>query len=358
MDQALQEKLESLLAPIAEDHPGGEDLTYSPLYEQIREARRADDPSLPQEEWEAPVKAAEWGRVCTLCEAGLRTRSKDLQLAAWYTEALVRQDGYSGAAFGFRLITGLLQRFWEVLYPAFDQTDMEERSSKIEWLNTQLGQTLRQVPITAPQQGGYDWFRWQESRDVENLGRGGDPKAKDKALAEGKLSGEVFDKCARDSGVVWFQTLSSDLAQARAAFDELVAEMDNRFGEHTPVLAGVREALDVCGEVVRRLHGQYGGGPTEMEAPPDGDVGAVSPEGQGSETPRGGNPAMARADAIRKLREVAYYFRTHEPHSPVALLVERAAKWAEMRLEDWLRTVIKDAPTLEQLRELLDIKQD
>ena len=64
-----------------------------------------------------------------------------------------------------------------------------------------------------------------------------------------------------------------------------------------------------------------------------------------------------RNDAVRALREVAAFFRHNEPHSPVALLVERAASWAEMPLEKWLASVIKDQTTLSQLRELLDVKE-
>jgi type VI secretion system protein ImpA len=43
--------------------------------------------------------------------------------------------------------------------------------------------------------------------------------------------------------------------------------------------------------------------------------------------------------------------------TPVALLAERAANWAEMPLEHWLEAVIKDQSTLGQLRELLDIPE-
>ena len=69
-----------------------------------------------------------------------------------------------------------------------------------------------------------------------------------------------------------------------------------------------------------------------------------------------GSP-QSRADVIGLLHEAARYFRAHEPHSPVALLVERAARWAEMPLEDWLATVIKDGSTLGQLDELLGIRR-
>ena len=58
-----------------------------------------------------------------------------------------------------------------------------------------------------------------------------------------------------------------------------------------------------------------------------------------------------RNDAIDALREVASYFRHHEPHSPVAYLLERAVAWANMPLEEWLAEVVRDESTLSSIRE-------
>jgi type VI secretion system protein ImpA len=66
----------------------------------------------------------------------------------------------------------------------------------------------------------------------------------------------------------------------------------------------------------------------------------------------------ARARAIVQLREVATYFRTHEPHSPVAPLVERAARWGEMNLESWLTEVVSDETMLTALKTLLDFREE
>ena len=41
----------------------------------------------------------------------------------------------------------------------------------------------------------------------------------------------------------------------------------------------------------------------------------------------------------------------------MTFLAERAASWAEMPLEKWLESVIKNDATLRQLRELLDIRE-
>ena len=70
--------------------------------------------------------------------------------------------------------------------------------------------------------------------------------------------------------------------------------------------------------------------------------------------PQFSGPIQSRDEAVNQLREIARFFRDTEPHSPVSLLAERAARWAEMPLEQWLSTVIKDEVTLGHLRELLD----
>ncbi|HEY6331529.1 MAG TPA: type VI secretion system ImpA family N-terminal domain-containing protein, partial [Blastocatellia bacterium] len=84
--------IESLLVSIPGENPAGEDLTYDPLLDEIREARRADD-NLEQGDWKRELKSADWNKVVALTSEALATRSKDLQLAAWLAEALAKLHG-------------------------------------------------------------------------------------------------------------------------------------------------------------------------------------------------------------------------------------------------------------------------
>jgi type VI secretion system ImpA family protein len=61
----------------------------------------------------------------------------------------------------------------------------------------------------------------------------------------------------------------------------------------------------------------------------------------------------SRQDALKRLADVAEFFRKTEPHSPVSYLVQRAVKWGNMPLDNWLQEVIKDENVLGQLRETL-----
>lgn len=350
MDASTQ-RAEALLAPIPGDHPGGEDVAYSADIDAIREARRADDARLAQGEWQSEIKSAQWPKVRDLCESILIGRSKDIQIAAWYAEALTRIEGFAGLAKGLAVCNGLLTDFWEFCYPPLDGDDLEERIGKFEWINRELAQAVRLIPLTSSATG-YSWLKWDESRTVENLGLK-DAAAKEQALAEGKTSGEAFDNAVTNSGLGFYERLYQDLSHAQFVFGEFNRHVDDRFGADAPSLTDLRDAISACAEWVERQIKRLGG----HSAPPV--VETVTPADQSKAKPMMPSTfdgaITSRADAIRNLREVGRYFREHEPHSPVGLLAERAAGWAEMSLDQWLTTVVKDDSTLGHLRELLGI---
>lgn len=356
-----------LLDPIPGDDIGGVDLSFSAIFDEIREARREDDTTLAQGDWETSLKTAEWSRVKDLAEEVLSSQSKDLQVAAWYAEAMARLKGFEGVTAGLVAIEGLLNEFWEFCYPSLDPDDLEERAGKIEWMNKQLTVVIREIPLTDRASGGHSFLKWEESRLVDNLGLK-DGVARDRAIAAGKLSGEDFDKAALMSGGVYYEKLHARLREAVAAADALAARVDERFGLDAPSLKDMRGALAACDALVGKLLIRTGGATvseTRNSLPEQGMERGKDQTGRSDE--RGAASAGAclapgivvtRADAIQALRAAAVYFRKNEPHSPVAPLAERAAKWAEMPLDRWLASVIKDQSTLAQLKELLDFPEE
>lgn len=344
-----------LLEPIPGSHPGGSDLAYFKEFDAIREARRADDPTLAQGAWETEIKAAQWPLVRELCEEALRKKSKDFQIACWYTEALTRLEGFSGLETGLKLLNGLVTDFWEFAYPELDTNDHEERISKFEWLDTQMPHVVRCVPMTSAASGGYSWLQWEESRNVENIGAR-DAKAKETALAEGKLAADTFDKAVTASGGKFYENLLAQLMAVQAAQAELEQHVDRAFGADAPSLRGLRDTIAACVDLAQRLALRTGAKtqspPPEVSPPTDAAVTELKRTPMNA--PQFSGPIQSRDEAINQLREIARFFRDTEPHSPVSLLAERAARWAEMPLEQWLSTVIKDDVTLGHLRELLD----
>jgi type VI secretion system protein ImpA len=354
--------LAALLDAIPGDDIGGVDLSFSDEFDAIRNARRQDDPSLAQGDWQMELKIAQWPKVVELAEDILRNKSKDLQVAAWYAEALTKLRGFEGLAFGLTVLDGLICDFWEFCYPSYDPEDTEERIGKIEWINQQLPMSVRNIPLTDHSSGGYSWHRWEESRAIDNLGLK-DTVARDKAIASGKLSGEAFDKAVQTSGREFYEKLHRLIGDAKAAVLSLESHIDQHFGHNAPSLKDLRLAILSCHDLVGKLLTRMGG---HLHAIPQGaatnsadktltDVSLAATATVPLFTPTVG-VIYSRSDAVKALREVSLYFKMNEPHSPVYFLVERAASWAEMPLDQWLASVIKDDNTLGQLQELLGVR--
>ena len=337
---------EGLLAPISPEHPGGADLALTLDLDAIRKARQGDDGGLAQGEWVRALKIPQWPQVRDLCEAILKSRSKVLQVACWYAEALTMLDGFQGLTAGLQVLEGLLERFWPTCHPVLEGTFAEERAGRFEWLDNNLPLAVKQIPITEPGAGGFTWLHWEEARNVDNLGLR-NPQAKEEAIGEGKLAGEVFQKAVLASGPAFFATLQGEVLEALTRCGSLQAALDHRFGPEGPGLVGLAQALQNCLDFVTQTRQRNYSAPTpeRRAAPPP--VPAL---------PLGSPTVHTRSDAIATLRATAAFFRAAEPQSPVALLVERAANWAEMPLDAWLNEVIKDQATLAQLRELLNLK--
>jgi type VI secretion system protein ImpA len=130
--------------------------------------------------------------------------------------------------------------------------------------------------------------------------------------------------------------------------------MDEKFGRETPGLGELGKALGRVSDWVEKTVKEK-----RIEEP---DAADSSGEGAGEEASAGGGvsassgPVKTRQDALRRLAEVADYFRRTEPHSPVSYLVQRAITWGQMPLEAWLSDVIKDGTQLDSIRETLGLK--
>src|SRR6476660_7598704 len=153
---------DELLNPIAGANPGGVELRYDPLFDKIKEARREDD-DVPQGEWTTALKTADWPLVIKLSKDALTTKSKDLQIAAWLAEALLKREGFAGLQAGLDVLTGLLEQHWDHLYPEIDDGDAEMRAAPLEWVGLKLEVPVRMVPLDTH---GHTSFQFAESRTV------------------------------------------------------------------------------------------------------------------------------------------------------------------------------------------------
>ncbi len=354
--------LDALLMPIPGDNPAGVEVRYT-RYDEIKEARRQDD-NLPKGDWEekGPIKVADWKKVTTVTTKALATETKDLQVAVWLVEALVKEEGFIGLRDGLLLLKELHGRFWDSVYPIIEEGDFSFRAGPIDWMNEDknLPFAIRGIPfIRSPEGDAYSLLHWEEAQEVENLGRK-NPKEKAAAIAEKKMTVEQFNKAVQSTPLAHCLALLEHVQQTQEALDGLQQIILEKYGESNnecPSLEKIRKVLEECHAILEGIVKGKGG--AKVEIPGEARAGAATTPGAPERSPSGGGGGIIpydRLDALARLAAVAEFFRQTEPHSPVAYLVERATKWGEMPLEDWLSEVIKSKEVLGSVRETLGIK--
>ena len=353
--------LDALLAPIAGENPSGENLQYSGLHDEIREARRADD-DVPQGEWVHELKIADWEKVAELSGESLAGKTKDLQIVAWLSEAAVNMNGFPGLRDSLKLATGFLESLWDTVYPEIDEgNDLEARANSLAWLDRQAADAAKKIPLTKRAGANYNFFQWEDAlqydfpADTSKLSSDALQQLEEKrarAQAEGKITGEDTRKAKSETRRAFYEELAADVAESWTALKALDKAMDARFGRQTPGLGGLTKTLEGIRSLLEKVVKEKR---IEEPDPSDAVEGAEGETGTGSSAGPGG-AIRARDQALAQLAQVADYFRRTEPHSPVSYLVQRAIAWGQMPLDAWLVDVIKDNNVLAGLRETLGLK--
>lgn len=331
---------EDLLTPIPGENPGGENLRYAGVYDKIKEARREDDED-PQGDWKHERKKADHKLVLKLSQEALATKSKDLQLAAWITEALLKQDGFPGLLQGLELIRGLVENFWDHLYPEIEDGDAELRATPLEWVATRFEDTLKRVPLT---KDGLNFFDYKLSRMVGFEADATDEsrqQARAQAIADGKPTGEDFDNAFAATPKAFYKQAVDDLDACIEKSDALNELCEAKFGDAHPSFGKLHEHL----EIVRTQFNAFLNKKRETEPDEEAPGEAVAEEAPAEEAVSAGGgaaaaPARAKAvsvepsdheDAIHRVAIVAKFLRQEDGYSPVPYLLLRALRWGELR---------------------------
>jgi len=243
---------DDLLLPIPGANPAGDDLRYSLLYDQIKEARRHED-ELSQGEWQRERKVADYPLTIKLARQALSTQTKDLQIAAWLTEALIRENGYGGLHLGLTVCLGLIDGFWDHLYPALEDGDAELRAAPLSWVASRLDVTVRSVPLV---KDGYDWFAHKGSRSLGYENPAATPeqkKAREKAVKGGTVTAETFDKAFAETPKFYYAQSEKDLDAALETLAALDAVCERRFADAAPAFGKLRSAVEEVRHTVHAL---------------------------------------------------------------------------------------------------------
>jgi type VI secretion system protein ImpA len=344
--------VDQLLEPISSEAPAGAFLRYEGTYDRIQEARREDDSTLQQGVWKRDLKRANWNSVSEICIEALEKRSKDLQIAAWLLESWIQLYGFAGAREGLKVLLGLCQAFWDTMYPSLE--DPEFRLAPLNWINEKLFLRLKFVSITDPDTRGthvaYCFADWENAFQLEQH-----PELKKKAQ-KNVVTVEMIHQSATLTPGPFFQATRNDVGLACAVCNELEQIFDGALGRNSCSLSQFRGVLN---NILSLISAWRGG--ADLQNEPEFEDGAhpeyaLETVDQETSAMTLLPPIRSRAEAYRRLAEIADYLVRTEPHSPAPYLIRRAISWGGMTLEQLLPELVGNDAALGELTRLLKIE--
>lgn len=354
---------EKLLRPISDEQPSGpelkEDERLRSVYQAVKDARetaRVAEKKIYQAMWleDGDISALErpdWRKVHDLASTVLAEQSKDLWIASWFIESLVRLHGIVGLRDGFRLTREIVERFWDGIHPRPDEEGYTTTVAQLTGLNGDdsegaLIAPIDRIPITAagsvPALSSADY---KHAVELDKL----DVDKKAQRIERGAVALETFHQAVRESSVDFFKGLLDDLQQTIDEFFKLGEALETRCGTGpdgypaAPPTSAIRSALvdvrDRVQSLAKDVLGIEGEGESEAGEGEAGVAGAAA----------AGKKGMSRDEAFRQLLQVAEFFRRTEPHSPVSYALEQAVRWGRMSLPELLAELIGDTAARDDL---------
>lgn len=371
----LFEVVDVLLKPLPGDEPTGTSARYDPVIAQVRIARDFDDPSLPQGEWERPLKKADWSLVAELCSKTLGERSKDLQIAAWLTEAWIHLHQVDGLRAGVRLIKSLLDTYWDGVHPRQSEDgDYDARVAPLAWMNEILPLTLRlnvglmpwpdrKPPFISLE----DWTKASllapPKSDDDNEANPAETPSREELMLVGATTATQMLLQMRES-----------LAAAMTEWREFDAMIDKRLNKEAPSLSRVGETLGLIDRAITSLlSNRQNVSAVTARAPLENaihteqpveltkhnaelEIKSAEPGDDFVDLRLATGPIRSRADAYRQLEAIANFLQSIEPHSPTPYLVRRAVSWGRMPLPELMQEVLREEGDLNRLFTVLGLK--
>lgn len=324
-----QDLLESLLSPVSEASPTGQDLEYDADFMALdRAATTKGERAIGD-----AVKAAEepeWDKVVVLA-LGLLGRSKDLRVAVHLGTAWTRIHGLPGWSGGLALIRGLLETYWDGVHPQLDAEDDNDPTARVNAV----------VPVGDPL-GVLSYFRTTPFVQSPRVGRF---SLRDLRIANGslKLGDDATGlptmtdieaccmDCPEEQLLQAAQAVSDALEQAKA-IDAIFSDQLGTAGpELRPLLSDtfeLKKFLDA--QVAKRM-------PQTVEDAAESGANDEPGGGTSAAVAAGGGRISNPQDVLRRLDELCEYYARNEPSSPVPLLLRRAQRLVGLNFLDLLK---------------------
>jgi type VI secretion system protein ImpA len=361
--------LDQLLTPIAEESSVGRDIRddggQESLYRAIKDARISARSAERKNLFDSDTSEADaqWRIIIELAPDILLNHTKDLEIACWFTEALVRRYGFQGLRDGFKLIEGLIESYWDGLYPLPDEDGVETRVASLTGLNGEgaegvLITPIRNVPLTeGSHPGPFNYWKYQQIVEIEKII---DEETKSERASKLGFNMDDVDRAVTDSSESFFVNIIDDLSDAIRTYSRIGSLLDQHCGiNDSPPTSNIINILEACLGIVRHI-GKYKIPELQNDANERGDESTTDKDLKTIEDQIKSSTGLVRTrdDAFKQLLEISQFFRKTEPHSPVSYMLERVVKWGDLPLDSLIRELIPDSSARDYYGSLTGIRTD
>jgi type VI secretion system protein ImpA len=327
--------VESLLSPISEAQPSGDDLEYDPAFTALEAEARPKD----EQQFGDTVIAAvepEW-RVLIGSATDLLKRSKDVRVAVLALRAATRTQGIAGFSLGLTLLLELLERFWDTIHPQLDVDDDNDPTMRLNAL----------APL-ADGNNGCIVLRDLYDCVIGTSRTVGAIRVRDLAIASSKLSPSGSDPgytmaqiegALQDIHGAQPEVIETAIGVA-ALVQKLEVLIEDKTGRAAELdLKPLRSATHLLRQVCQAASGTASeeGAAAGEEPAADGAAGVARSGG----AIRG--DISSRQDALLMLDKVIAFLERTEPGNPAPLLIQRAKRLVGVSFIDIMNDLAPDA---------------
>jgi len=343
--------INTLIQPISEENAVGEDIrnnaSPSSLYAEIKSARNSARAAERNSMFDGGSTEAieNWNKISTLAPKILTTEAKDIEVACWYTEALLRKAGFQGLRNGLSLIRHLIEQYWhEGLYPQEDEDGIETRVTAISGLNGEGTDGVLLAPIRSThitddvQPGPFSLWQYKQAVDIKRIS---DTKARSAQISKVGFSMDDIDRAVEQSASTYFGELRDDVTECLTEYKHISSMLNEYCGSHdAPPTSKIIELLEETLSAVNHIaKHKFPAAPVTNDDSSDG--GQVTSSESDVALPTG--VPGSREEAFQQLASISDFFRRTEPHSPISYILNRAVNWGEMSLDELINELIPDS---------------
>ena len=328
------ESIETLLSPISEALPSGDDLEYDAAFTALE----ADaQPKAEQQFGDTLIPAVEpeW-RALTGRATDLLQRSKDVRLGVLALRAATRTQGLEGFSLGLTLLVGLVDRFWDTLHPQLDADDDNDPTMRMNALAPLSDSSMVLRDLYDCVLGTSRAVGAIRVRDIAIAHSKLTASGKDPAYSLPQVTDALLDIYTATPNVFDLAIGAAALAQQLEALIEAKTGRGDQI-DLKPLRTLTHLLRTVCQATVTAANPEAA---QAAEAEADGNAAPGAARAAGS--PMRGE-ISTRQDALQMLDKVIAFLEKTEPGNPAPMLIKRAKRLVGVSFIDIMNDLAPDA---------------